>query len=197
MLNSIGSNENKILLFEDIDSAFSKKEVVKFENKITSDRKIDVDSGDSKDQNNKKEEKEEEVVSVNKKYLTYSGLLNALDGTLSNHHGVITIMTTNYLEKLGDAFLRPGRIDRKFELKECNHEQLKKMMSTIIGKSIKLMDLKNVDENKLKENIESFVAKIVDKDGNSKIKPCEMQRYILKHIENLDMMFENHGDLLL
>lgn len=43
-----------------------------------------------------------------KKFLTCSGLLNALDG-------VITIMTTNHIDKLGDAFPRPGRIDRKFE----------------------------------------------------------------------------------
>ena len=47
-------------------------------------------------------------IKITQKYLTYSGLLNALDGVLSNQNGVITIMTTNHIEKLGDAFLRPG-----------------------------------------------------------------------------------------
>lgn len=45
--------------------------------------------------------------------LTFSGLLNALDGVMSAE-GVITIMTTNHIERLVDAILRGGRIDRRF-----------------------------------------------------------------------------------
>lgn len=44
-----------------------------------------------------------------------SGLLNALDG-VATPHGLVTIMTTNHPGRLDPALLRPGRIDRRFEL---------------------------------------------------------------------------------
>lgn len=49
----------------------------------------------------------------NTKNLTFSGLLNALDGVLSVD-GVITVMTTNHIERLDEALLRAGRVDRRF-----------------------------------------------------------------------------------
>jgi len=42
--------------------------------------------------------------------LSFSGLLNALDGVKSQE-GKIVVMTTNHREKLDPAILRPGRAD--------------------------------------------------------------------------------------
>jgi ATP-dependent 26S proteasome regulatory subunit len=42
--------------------------------------------------------------------VTFSGLLNALDGVRSQE-GRILMMTTNHREKLDPALLRPGRAD--------------------------------------------------------------------------------------
>jgi chaperone BCS1 len=42
--------------------------------------------------------------------VTLSGLLNVLDGFCAPH-GVLFVMTTNHVEKLDEALLRPGRID--------------------------------------------------------------------------------------
>lgn len=47
--------------------------------------------------------------------LTMSGLLNALDG-IATPNGLITIMTTNRIENLDEALLRPGRADLTVEL---------------------------------------------------------------------------------
>ncbi len=47
--------------------------------------------------------------------VSFSGLLNALDGVRSQE-GRILIMTTNHIEKLDPALLRPGRADMKCEL---------------------------------------------------------------------------------
>ncbi|KAI0559655.1 Mitochondrial chaperone BCS1 [Gracilaria domingensis] len=44
--------------------------------------------------------------------LTYSGLLNALDGITSNS-GSITIMTTNHFDRLDQALIRGGRVDKR------------------------------------------------------------------------------------
>merc|ERR1712232_606213 len=42
--------------------------------------------------------------------LTFSGLLNALDG-VAGQEGKLVIMTTNHPEQLDDALVRPGRVD--------------------------------------------------------------------------------------
>lgn len=47
--------------------------------------------------------------------VTFSGLLNALDGVRSQE-GRILIMTTNHREKLDPALMRPGRADCHIEL---------------------------------------------------------------------------------
>lgn len=43
--------------------------------------------------------------------LTFSGLLNALDGVTSAGEGRLIFMTTNHRERLDPALLRPGRVD--------------------------------------------------------------------------------------
>jgi chaperone BCS1 len=46
--------------------------------------------------------------------VTLSGLLNVLDG-VGSQEGRLLIMTTNYIERLDAALIRPGRIDQKIE----------------------------------------------------------------------------------
>nr|CAH8826484.1 unnamed protein product [Trichobilharzia regenti] len=60
--------------------------------------------------------------------LTLSGLLNALDGVTSTD-GRIIFMTTNYIEKLDPALIRPGRVDMRVRVDMCDRSQLLKMFS--------------------------------------------------------------------
>ncbi len=199
ILNSLGTNGNNILLFEDIDTAFSDKEKIKNEqknippSKPKQQQKHDEDDGEIKHIGSA-------FIQPQRKFLTYSGLLNALDGVLSNQNGVITIMTTNYIDKLGEAFLRPGRIDRKFELKDCNAEQIEKMIMSFIEKrlqiKIKGYETANYQEYELRAKISELNQKICDSQGQSKIKPCLLQCYILKNIESIEGIFENYQELL-
>ncbi len=62
-------------------------------------------------------------------FLTFSGLLNALDGMLSVD-GIVTVMTTNHVERLDPALIRAGRVDRKFEFKPPNTAQVADMFQT-------------------------------------------------------------------
>lgn len=50
-----------------------------------------------------------------------SGILNALDGLVVSH-GRIIIMTTNHIEKLDPALIRPGRVDLTLELGYVTNE---------------------------------------------------------------------------
>lgn len=62
-----------------------------------------------------------------KQPLTFSGLLNALDGVRSQE-GRILIMTTNHRERLDPALLRPGRADLHFELNNASESQMKNLL---------------------------------------------------------------------
>lgn len=236
ILSSIGKSGSKILLFEDIDSAFSGKETIKNEvkqsntqkddenpltppPKLTSNIEIISNNNDKNDENTKPENKSAvkpmmldvstAIPKQGNKYLTYSGLLNALDGVLSGHEGVITVMTTNYVEKLGQAFLRPGRIDRKFKLTYCNDEQYYKMIDTFIKQRLLLMqdaitrnngvntfgteymesNKKYIDVDYKDAQIRKFIKVIQEND--QKYTPAQMQQYLIRNIENIDSIFDN------
>lgn len=58
--------------------------------------------------------------------LTFSGLLNALDGAGSKD-GVVVFMTTNHVEKLDPALVGAGRADLVIEFKNASAEQANRM----------------------------------------------------------------------
>ena len=64
--------------------------------------------------------------------VSIAGLLNTLDG-VGSADGVVTVMTTNHIDKLDPAILRPGRIDSKYELGYMDHDQLRRLCSYFLG----------------------------------------------------------------
>ena len=199
ILNGLGNNGLKLLLFEDIDTAFADKEKVKNEAKILLQQ-----TDKSTSQQNGTANTTTSELNMRKKFLTYSGLLNALDGVMSNQSGVITIMTTNYIERLGAAFLRPGRIDVKFELTECNAEQIEEMTRSFL---LKRLDMSNkffvtnesekaYTQDEIDSLIQKFVKHLADENGKSKVKPCELQFYLLRYIRNIQDIFDKYYELL-
>jgi chaperone BCS1 len=69
--------------------------------------------------------------------ITFSGLLNALDGAISLNN-VLIIITTNHIEKLDPALLRPGRIDIIKELGFAKTAEAEEYLSMFYLKDIKL-----------------------------------------------------------
>jgi hypothetical protein len=67
--------------------------------------------------------------------LSLSYLLNVLDGTMAPED-VIFIMTTNHIEKLDPALIRPGRIDLNIELTKCTRVQLAKIYNDLYSKDL-------------------------------------------------------------
>ena len=94
--------KDSVLLFEDIDC-------------MKSGQKRELAS--SSDKQDGKREKESVQNGV-----TLSGLLNVLDGFFAPT-GVLFMMTTNHMEALDPALLRPGRIDYKLYLGKAPDEQ--------------------------------------------------------------------------
>jgi len=58
--------------------------------------------------------------------VTFSGLLNALDGVASAEERII-FMTTNHPERLDPALIRPGRVDVREELGHASEYQAREM----------------------------------------------------------------------
>jgi hypothetical protein len=58
--------------------------------------------------------------------VTMGTLLNVLDGVLSPH-GCIFILTTNHIENLGEAVIRPGRVDATYTITYLVDEQLDRL----------------------------------------------------------------------
>jgi chaperone BCS1 len=98
---------NSVLLFEDIDCMRSSQSRVGVDSvggqnpPVTLSKKQDVSAQHG---------------------ITLSGLLNVLDGFYAPT-GVLFVMTTNHVEKLDQALLRPGRIDYKLYLGKASDYQ--------------------------------------------------------------------------
>jgi hypothetical protein len=58
--------------------------------------------------------------------LSLSGLLNSLDG-FETPEGLVTILTTNHIEKLDAALVRSGRMDRTFHLEHIEAHELERL----------------------------------------------------------------------
>lgn len=58
--------------------------------------------------------------------VTFSGLLNCLDGVASSEARIL-FMTTNYLDRLDPALVRPGRVDLKEYIGYCSAKQVEQM----------------------------------------------------------------------
>lgn len=63
---------------------------------------------------------------IKKSSLTFSGLLNALDG-IGHSNGQIFVLTTNLRENLDNALIRNGRVDLHFEFTYAIDEQMELM----------------------------------------------------------------------
>lgn len=66
-----------------------------------------------------------------KNAITFSGLLQVLDG-FGSQYKLITMITTNFIEILDKALIRRGRIDKMVEFKYANRDQIHHMYQRFI-----------------------------------------------------------------
>jgi chaperone BCS1 len=99
---------NSVLLFEDIDCMKSGK------------TRLPADSW-AKDQA-PKDSRERKEDPLDRLGVTLSGLLNVLDGFYAPEN-VLFVMTTNHIETMDKALLRPGRIDYRLYLGKASDKQ--------------------------------------------------------------------------
>jgi len=104
--------------------------------------------------------------------LTFSGLLNALDG-VANRDGQIFVLTTNFIDKLDRALIRPGRVDLQVQFPSANAEQVRGLFLFFYPEEF--------------DSAEKFTAKIVkryglpDKEGelDGKLSMAAVQQFLI------------------
>ncbi|KAN0042386.1 hypothetical protein ACTFIV_004950 [Dictyostelium citrinum] len=110
--------------------------------------------------------------------LTFSGLLNAIDG-LASSDGRILMMTTNHLDRLSPALIRPGRIDLKVKFDYASHHQIELMF-------------KRFFDQKYHYLIDSIISKL---DGHQ-ISTAQLQGWFIIHRDSPLNLLPTCDDLI-
>ena len=141
---------------------------------------------------------------LEKKGISLSGLLNAIDGVAS-HEGRILIMTTNKPENLDPALIRPGRVDLQVAFTNATQDQARELFermyeydlhtghahapssppsphTTVNGTAVDGIDGAASEEERLesREEISEIAKKFASKIPAGVFSPAELQGFLLK-----------------
>lgn len=140
-----------------------------------------------------------------KKGISLSGLLNAIDGVAS-HEGRVLIMTTNIPESLDEALIRPGRVDlqvgftnatrnqaeelfiRMYEADHGRHQRQQQTNGHVRTKESNGHTVAPEMESTIKsgdldisvEELPDVAKRFADKIPDGEFSPAEIQGYLLK-----------------
>jgi len=88
--------------------------------------------------------------------VTFSGFLNALDGVASGEERIV-FMTTNHLERLDPALIRPGRVDTAELVDNATPEQAKTLFTRFYGGGEIVTDMTEEEVHRLGEELRRIV----------------------------------------
>ncbi|OHE90936.1 hypothetical protein CORC01_13769 [Colletotrichum orchidophilum] len=130
--------------------------------------------------------------------LSLSGLLNILDGVASQE-GRVLIMTTNHVEKLDKALIRPGRVDQIVKFTLADAEIIGAIFRAIYAPlegDANVMPLQHLCDDHTPEdekrqaakrtaeivaNVEALSEDFVSEIPAYEFSPAEIQGYLMKH----------------
>ena len=96
--------------------------------------------------------------------MTFSGLLNAFDGVTSSEERII-FMTTNHIDRLDPALIRPGRVDLRILIDNVSPSQARKLFLKFYQ-----------GKEDLAKEFEEFIQKI---DPNRTISAAQLQGHFV------------------
>ena len=111
--------------------------------------------------------------------ITFSGILNALDG-ITTRDNMICFITTNYKQHLDSALIRPGRVDSIFRFDYVNKEQVIDIFTAFTERPDKAQ--------LFYDELSRF---------NINVSASLLQQYLLKYIDepNIDKAIDNIDEL--
>ncbi len=108
--------------------------------------------------------------------LTFSGLLNAIDGVASAE-GRLIVMTTNHLDKLDAALIRPGRADVKLFFGNATADQARRLFERFFPRH--------------GHRAEDFAGRIEDR----RYSMATLQDYLMLHRRDPDQAVRHAGEI--
>ena len=117
--------------------------------------------------------KERKANDESRNQITFSGILNALDG-ITTRDNMICFITTNYKQHLDSALIRPGRVDHIMKFDYVCKEQVLKIFTVFTECAEKAKDFY--------EDLTRF---------NINISVSLLQQYLLKYINKPDEAIDN------
>lgn len=111
-----------------------------------------------------------------KSAVTLSGLLNILDG-VSSQEGRILIITTNHIEHLDEALIRPGRSDKKVYFKLADQNISTQLFHTVFKQS---PNQKQRNEEYDDKTIEGLARDFASKMPEQIFSPAEVLSFLLE-----------------
>lgn len=120
---------------------------------------------------------------THKNRITFSGLLNVLDG-IATPPGLITFITTNHKNKLDPALIRPGRIDYVMKFGFITKEQIREMFIKFSG-----LDDKDTQTEKFSQFYDLY------RDLKIKITTGLLQQYLFRYLNDVDKIISNIDEL--
>lgn len=88
--------------------------------------------------------------------VTFSGFLNALDGVASGEERIV-FMTTNHLERLDPALIRPGRVDMAEVVDDATPDQAKTLFIRFYGGGENVTEMTEENVQQLAEELRHIV----------------------------------------
>jgi chaperone BCS1 len=105
--------------------------------------------------------------------VTFSGFLNALDGVASGEERIV-FMTTNHIDALDPALIRPGRVDLIELLDDASPSQAKRLFLQFYGDGTNSSEL-----HREGDNLEALVK--MKMDGNLRVSMATLQGIFIRH----------------
>jgi len=129
--------------------------------------------------------------------VTFSGLLNALDGVASSEERII-FMTTNHLERLDSALIRPGRVDLMEYFGDASSEQVRTLFLRFYGSTSEDASCDGRDNSVTQRAAlaDELVSKLQSREGSSGLSMASLQGHFIRHsaesaVMNIGELFAN------
>jgi chaperone BCS1 len=125
--------------------------------------------------------------------VTFSGFINALDGVASSEERIV-FMTTNHLERLDPALIRPGRVDVLELIGDASPNQARRLFSQFYSEPDgEVADNYNKDLEALGDQLTSLID--AKRSIGVTISMASLQGHFIRHalpiaaIQNIDELF--------
>ena len=116
---------------------------------------------------------------ANHSMISFSAILNTLDG-IARKNKMVTVMTTNFKDRLDEALIRPGRIDKVIEFPLASEVQVNEMFCSYFGDDETTQEILKLINKKTKRNQTSTAA---------------LQKYFFENREDVKLVRDNMANL--